>query len=68
MLILSRQINEKIKIGNDIEIVVVAIKGKKVRLGVNAPESIQIIRDDAKCHCSDPSKCGENCCGGRKNG
>ncbi|MBF0118062.1 MAG: carbon storage regulator CsrA [Desulfobacterales bacterium] len=46
MLILSRQTNETIMIGDDIEITVVEVKGSKVRLGINAPKMIPIHRKE----------------------
>jgi len=44
VLILSRKRDETIMIGNDIEIVVVEIRGDKVRLGVNAPRELPVHR------------------------
>lgn len=44
MLVLSRKKNESIVINNDITIVVVEIRGDKVRLGVEAPKEIPIHR------------------------
>ena len=41
MLVLSRQRDETIMIGDDIEVTVVDIRGDKVRLGINAPEGNQ---------------------------
>jgi carbon storage regulator len=46
MLILSRKKNEKIRIGDDIEIVVVEIRGDKIRLGIQAPQSLQVHRQE----------------------
>lgn len=46
MLVLSRQKDEVIKIGDDIEITVVGIRGDKVRIGVNAPKSISVHRKE----------------------
>ncbi|WP_206810929.1 carbon storage regulator CsrA [Paradesulfitobacterium ferrireducens] len=46
MLVLSRKLNEKIKIGEDIEIVVVAVSGDTVRLGIKAPPSVKILRNE----------------------
>ena len=46
MLVLSRRQNEKITIGDDIVITVVSIKGESVRLGITAPVTIPIHRDD----------------------
>ena len=44
MLVLSRKKNESIVINNDITIVVVEIRGDKVRLGVEAPKEIPVHR------------------------
>ncbi len=44
MLVLSRKKNESIVINNDITIVVVEIRGDKVRLGIEAPKEIPVHR------------------------
>jgi carbon storage regulator len=44
MLVLSRKKNESIVINNDIKIVVVEIRGDKVRLGVEAPREVPVHR------------------------
>ncbi|MCH8969528.1 MAG: carbon storage regulator CsrA [Planctomycetes bacterium] len=44
MLILSRKVNEEIVIGGGITILVVAIQGDKVRLGIEAPKEITVHR------------------------
>ena len=44
MLVLSRQKDESIIIGDDIEITIVDVRGDKVRLGINAPKSISVHR------------------------
>lgn len=44
MLVLSRKKNESIVINNDIHIVVVEIRGDKVRLGVECPKEIPVHR------------------------
>ncbi|HEV7298723.1 MAG TPA: carbon storage regulator CsrA [Tepidisphaeraceae bacterium] len=46
MLVLSRQRDETIMIGNDIEVTVVDIRGDKVRLGINAPKDITVHRKE----------------------
>jgi carbon storage regulator len=46
MLILTRKIGETITIGDRIKIVVVDIKGKQVRLGVEAPQETAIFRQE----------------------
>lgn len=46
MLVLSRQRDETIMIGDEIEITVVDIRGDKVRLGINAPTRIAVHRKE----------------------
>ena len=46
MLVLSRQRDETIMIGDDVEITVVDIRGDKVRLGIAAPRHIQVHRKE----------------------
>jgi len=46
MLVLSRQRDETIMIGDDVEITVVDIRGDKVRLGIAAPRHVQVHRKE----------------------
>ena len=46
MLVLSRQRDETIMIGDDIEVTVVDIRGDKVRLGITAPKEISVHRKE----------------------
>jgi carbon storage regulator len=46
MLVLSRKKNESIVINNDITIVIVEIRGDKVRLGVEAPREVPVHRQE----------------------
>ena len=46
MLVLSRQRDETIMIGDDVEITIVDIRGDKVRLGISAPRHIQVHRKE----------------------
>ena len=46
MLVLSRQRDETIIIGDNIEVTVVDIRGDKVRLGVTAPKEISVHRKE----------------------
>ena len=46
MLVLSRQRDETIMIGDEVEITVVDIRGDKVRLGISAPRHIQVHRKE----------------------
>jgi carbon storage regulator len=44
MLILSRKINEKIMIGEDISVSIIEIRGDQVRIGVDAPKNVKVFR------------------------
>ena len=46
MLVLSRQRDETIMIGDEIELTVVDIRGDKVRLGINAPPRVAVHRKE----------------------
>ncbi len=46
MLVLSRQKEESIIIGDDIEVTIIDVRGDKVRLGINAPKSITVHRKE----------------------
>lgn len=46
MLVLSRQRDETIMIGDEVQITVVDIRGDKVRLGIDAPRHIQVHRKE----------------------
>lgn len=46
MLVLSRKLNESIVIGNNIRITVVGVRGNQIRLGIEAPEAVRILREE----------------------
>ena len=46
MLILTRRIGETVVIGDDVNITVLGVKGNQVRLGVNAPKSVSVHREE----------------------
>lgn len=46
MLILRRKNNESIMIGNDIEITIMGIEGDQIKVGIDAPENIEIYRKE----------------------
>jgi carbon storage regulator len=46
MLVLSRKKGESIMIGDNIELVVIEVKGDQVRLGVKAPKHIEVYRNE----------------------
>jgi len=47
MLVLSRKVGEKLRIGPDVTVTITKIRGNKIQLAVQAPRDVQIIRDDA---------------------
>lgn len=46
MLVLTRRVGERLRIGTDIEVVVLEVRGRDVRLGVSAPAEIPIHREE----------------------
>jgi carbon storage regulator len=46
MLVLSRRIGENIVIAGDIRVTVLAVSGRQVRLGIRAPSSVSVIRQE----------------------
>jgi carbon storage regulator len=46
MLVLSRKENEKIKLGDNITLTIVRVSGDKVRLGIEAPSDVVILREE----------------------
>lgn len=46
MLVLKRKVGEVVKIGNDIEVHVLAVEGDVIKLGFEAPKQVQILRSE----------------------
>jgi carbon storage regulator len=46
MLILTRRVGETVVIGNDVTVTVLGIKGNQVRIGVKAPKSVSVHREE----------------------
>lgn len=46
MLVLARKKGESIIIGDNVEVVILSVEGDTVRLGINAPKSVQIHRKE----------------------
>jgi len=46
MLILTRRIGERIFIGDDVQIIVLGVKGNQMRIGIEAPKHITVYREE----------------------
>lgn len=46
MLILTRRVGEALKIGDNIDITILSIKGNQVRIGINAPKDVPVHREE----------------------
>jgi carbon storage regulator len=46
MLILTRRMGERLRIGDDVSVTVMAISGSQVRIGIQAPRSITVYREE----------------------
>jgi carbon storage regulator len=46
MLILTRRISESVIIGDEIKVIVLGVKGNQVRLGIEAPKTVSVHRDE----------------------
>jgi carbon storage regulator len=50
MLVLSRRERERIRLGDSIVVTVVRVAGDKVRLGIEAPPEVLVLRDELEPH------------------
>lgn len=46
MLILTRRIGENLRIGTDVSVTILGVKGNQVRVGVDAPKSLPVHREE----------------------
>jgi len=46
MLILTRKVGESLVIGDDVSVIVLGVKGNQVRIGVDAPKSVSVHREE----------------------
>ena len=56
MLVLSRKPGERIHIGSDVVVTVLDVSGKLVRIGIDAPDKITILRAEVKKQIEDENK------------
>jgi carbon storage regulator len=50
MLVLSRKESERIRLGDSIVLTIVRVSGDKVRLGIEAPPDVLVLRDELRPH------------------
>ncbi len=46
MLLLTRKVGEKLKIGEDVTVIVLGVKGGQIRIGVDAPRDVKVNREE----------------------
>jgi carbon storage regulator len=62
MLILTRRVGESIKVGEEITVTVLGVKGNQVRIGITAPRTVEVHREEvyerivAERACEEPTK------------
>jgi carbon storage regulator len=57
MLVLTRKPGEKVVIGNGITVTVVEVRGKRVRVGIEAPGQVRLLRGERACWQEEPAAC-----------
>tara|TARA_R110002096_G_scaffold269820_9_gene463693 strand:- start:212 stop:397 length:186 start_codon:yes stop_codon:yes gene_type:complete len=60
MLILTRKVGESLVIGDDVSIIVLGVKGNQVRIGVDAPKSVSVHREEIYNKIQDEKKIDGN--------
>ena len=60
MLVLSRKVGERILVGDNISITVVRVTGGGVRLGIEAPQGLSVIREEVKLAAEKPVASGKS--------
>lgn len=64
MLVLTRKVHQRIQIGDQITITIVRIKGQTVRVGIDAPSEIRVLRSELSAAC--PSSGSQTARGGEE--
>ena len=60
MLILTRRVGETLKIGDDIEVTVLGLRGGQVRMGIKAPKDVAVHREEILDRDAQYSQSGRN--------
>ena len=61
MLVLNRKLGERVVIGDGITITVVEVRRDRVRLGIDAPEQVRILRAELACRQAGPAELPSGC-------
>ena len=59
MLVLSRRESERIRVGDSIVVTVVRVSGDKVRLGIEAPADMLVLREELEPHAAEAVKAAQ---------
>lgn len=59
MLVLSRKLNQEIVIGDNVKVTILKIKGNTVRLGIEAPRNVRVVRGELPKHEEQPQQMAE---------
>ena len=60
MLVLTRKVGQSIVIGDEIEVVILEVRGEQVRIGIRAPKSVSVHRKEIYDQIHDESTDGSN--------
>jgi carbon storage regulator len=63
MLILSRRAGESVTIGNNIKVRVVSVSGNQVRLGIEAPREVRVLREEVLLAIEEENRAAANAAG-----
>ena len=60
MLVLTRKVGESIKINEDVKITVIEVKGRNIRLGIEAPKTTKVYREEVFLKIREENKTAAN--------
>ncbi len=55
MLVLTRKVGERIHIGTDIVVEVLDVRGRQIRIGIEAPRSVPVVREELTAEAAPPA-------------
>jgi carbon storage regulator len=56
MLILTRRVGEALKIGDNVDVTILSVKGNQVRIGISAPKDVSVHREEIYSRIKDEQK------------